>query len=93
MIGAENIIYLNREGDYFSARIPPETFDSRNMFYLMLKMDGDSVEVQDVIQRMVNILQRGKDARPRKKGPARHASRPDNRPAPRLAEAGRLSLL
>ena len=55
MIGAENIIYLTRDGDYFGAQLPPEAFDSRNMFYLMLKTGGDNEAVQDVIQHMVKI--------------------------------------
>jgi len=55
MIGAENVIYFKREGDYFSAQIPAEAFDNRNMFYLILKTGGDNEAVQDTIRHVVKI--------------------------------------
>ena len=55
MIGAENVIYFVRDGDYFKAQIPMEAFDTRNMFYLILKMSGDEVTVRDMVHRMVKI--------------------------------------
>jgi type VI secretion system protein ImpJ len=53
MIGAENVIHLIREGDYFRALIPVETFDNRNLFYLMLRSTVNSEEWEQTIQHMV----------------------------------------
>ncbi len=55
MIGAENIIYLRREADYFTASISAETFDNRNAFYLMLRTSGDNAVVAEMIERKVKV--------------------------------------
>ncbi|MFA6412758.1 MAG: type VI secretion system baseplate subunit TssK [Syntrophales bacterium] len=55
MIGAENVIHLIREGDYFRALIPVETFDNRNLFYLMLRSSVNKEEWEQTIQHMVKI--------------------------------------
>jgi len=53
MVGAENIIHLVREGDYFQGRIPPETFDNRNAFYLVLRSTAVSDDEDRNIMNMI----------------------------------------
>ncbi len=55
MIGAKNIIHLVREGDYFQAPIPPETFDNRNLFYLVLRSGADPEEWGAAAPHMIKI--------------------------------------
>ncbi|MCX5855853.1 MAG: type VI secretion system baseplate subunit TssK, partial [Deltaproteobacteria bacterium] len=55
MIGAENVIHLIRDGDYFRVLIPVETFDNRNLFYLMLRSSVNIDEWEQTILHMVKI--------------------------------------
>ncbi|MDQ5986619.1 MAG: hypothetical protein CSYNP_02349 [Syntrophus sp. SKADARSKE-3] len=63
MIGAENVIYFIREGDYFKAQIPQDTFDNRNMFYLILKTTGDEQTIHHMakissVEKMPTLVKR-----------------------------------
>jgi len=54
-LGTENIIYLVRDGGYFKAPIPLETFDSRNVFYLVIRTSQDRNEVLDMLQHVAKV--------------------------------------
>ncbi len=55
MVGAENIIHLIRDGDYFQERIPPEAFDNRNIFYLVLRSSTAPDEWEQTVMSMIKI--------------------------------------
>jgi len=55
MIGAKNIIHLVREEDYFQAAISPETFDNRNLFYLVLRSGADPDEWAGKAPHLIKI--------------------------------------
>ncbi len=54
-LGAENIIHLVRDGGYFKAAIPLDAFDSRNVFYLVVKTSRDRGEILDMLQNVAKV--------------------------------------
>lgn len=52
---AENIINLIREGDYFRAEIPAETFDTKNAFYLIIKASASITSADEMIKNIAKI--------------------------------------
>ena len=66
-VGAENVVYLVRDGDFFRASVPAESFDSPNNIYLILKAPGDLTETAELVfhmakmsseQQMPNLIKR-----------------------------------
>jgi len=54
-LGAENIIHFSREGGYFKALIPHEAFDSRHLFYLVMKTSRERSEVLDLLLNIIKV--------------------------------------
>jgi len=59
LVGAENIIRLVRDKNYFSARIGPEVLDSRNNFYLIVKSAIGKEQLRKEMQRLAKISSLG----------------------------------
>jgi len=55
IIGPEHIIRLKRDGDYFAAEIPANAFDSRNIFYLVIRTNIDPDSVPEIIQTIAKL--------------------------------------
>ncbi|MEN6466458.1 MAG: type VI secretion system baseplate subunit TssK [Syntrophaceae bacterium] len=55
LVGAEHIIRLVRDRNYFSARIGPEILDSRNKFYLLIRSSIGTEQIRNETQRLAKI--------------------------------------
>jgi type VI secretion system protein ImpJ len=55
LIGAENVIHLVREENYFKAQIPKDVFDDRNLFYLIIKTGGETAALLSMVQRVSKV--------------------------------------
>ncbi|MDQ7031988.1 MAG: type VI secretion system baseplate subunit TssK [Desulfonauticus sp.] len=55
IVGAENIIKLERDGDEFCAQIPFELLDSKNRFSLVLNTKEDKSKVVDAFDSLVKV--------------------------------------
>jgi type VI secretion system protein ImpJ len=55
IIGPEHIIRLKRDGDYFAGEIPANAFDSRNVFYLVVRTDVEPDKVPETIQAIAKL--------------------------------------
>jgi len=54
-LGAENVIRLVREDGNFKASIPLDTFDSRNVFYLVVGTSQDREEMLHMLQNVAKV--------------------------------------
>ncbi|MCE5248689.1 type VI secretion system baseplate subunit TssK, partial [bacterium] len=54
-IGPENIIHLIRKDDHFKAQIPVESFESRNIFYLVVMTAEKQSKVLDVMKHIAKV--------------------------------------
>lgn len=59
LVGAENIIRLVRDRNYFSARIGPEVLDSRNNFYLIIRSSIGVEQIRRDSKRLAKISSLG----------------------------------
>jgi type VI secretion system protein ImpJ len=59
LVGAENIIRLVRDKNYFSARIGPEILDTRNNFYLIIKSSIGKEQIRKETQRLAKVSSLG----------------------------------
>ena len=55
IIGPESIIQLIRKEGYFTASIPPEVFEERNSFFLVLKTAESQDKLLNAIQRIAKF--------------------------------------
>ena len=55
IIGPEHIIRLKRDGGYFNGEIPASAFDSRNVFYLVVRTNVDPAEVPETILTIAKL--------------------------------------
>jgi type VI secretion system protein ImpJ len=54
-LGAENVIRLVREDGNFKASIPLDTFDSRNVFYIVVGTSQDREEMLHMLQNVAKV--------------------------------------
>lgn len=54
-IGAQNIVTLEREEDFFKGDIPLESLESRSIFYLVIKANGKEEEIVHSILHLSTI--------------------------------------
>ncbi|MCD6308067.1 MAG: type VI secretion system baseplate subunit TssK [Candidatus Latescibacteria bacterium] len=55
IIGPENIIHLKRKGDYFKAEIPVESFENRNVFYLVIMTAENQKKVLNIMKNIAKV--------------------------------------
>ncbi len=62
IIGPEHIIHMEKVADGFRAEVPPETFDRRNTFYLVIQTDIDETVVLEALENMAKLASEEKMA-------------------------------